>query len=615
MLRLLRVLAVGLIALTLNSHAAGLDEVLGKKPARPGDFLDVDQAFQFSAEVVDRTVYARFTIAPGYYLYQHRFQFHAQGAPLGQPAYPGGEAHVDDYFGKVTIYRQQVEIPVPVTGAGSDLELTVSYQGCADKGLCYPPTEKTVHLTLGRAASDAPPPAQPESAAVPRPDPRPADSAPLSEETRLARLLAGASLPVAIGFFLLLGLGLAFTPCVFPMLPILSSLVAGQAGRPNSAGRSFTLSFAYVQGMALSFALLGIAAAMAGRGLAGLFQSPWIIGAVCLLFVLLALSMFGLYELRLPSVLTTRAAELSNRQKSGTYLGAVLMGVLSTLVVSPCVTAPLAGAVLYVAQTGDKLLGGLALYALALGMGLPLLLIGTAGGKLLPRAGAWMDGIKAAFGVGLLGIALYLGGRFLPGSVALLLWAALCIVSSVYLGAFARDRESKWTPLRQGLGLLLFVIGTAQAVGAAMGNSDPLAPLSGLSLGAPAQAAKADPYASFLRIKTVEDLERELAAAKAAGKPVLVDFYADWCVACHEFASKTFPDPAVKALMAQAVLLQADATAYDAEDQRLMQAHAVLGLPTLLIYGRDGREFTESRVTGFMPAEAFAAHLRQLWTP
>lgn len=616
MLNLIRLFALCLTLAGLPALAAGVDDILAARPARTGEFLPVDRAFRLSAEVIDRHAYVRFDIAPGYYLYQHRFRFEAEGASLDAPAFPPGEAHEDENFGSVTIYRQFVEIPLAVRAGQGQFRLTVHYQGCADRGLCYPPESRTLELSTQAATTPvAPlsPSALPTSRASPLPQEQAAVPRAPTEENRLARLIKNGSLPTIAGVFLLAGLALAFTPCVFPMLPIVASLVAGQAGKPISGRRGFFLSFAYVQGMALSFAALGVAAALAGHGLAGWFQSPWVVGAVCLLFVALALAMFGLYELRLPSALTSRAVELSNRQHGGTYLGAALMGVLGTLVVSPCVTAPLTGAMLYIAQTGDTRLGALALYALATGMGLPLLLIGLAGGKLLPRSGAWMDGVKAGFGVLMLGVALYLGSRFFPGPVRLLLWSALLIVSAVYLGAFTRIRESKWTPLRQGLGLLLFVLGIAQALGAAMGSDDPLAPLADLSLGAPAQAAKLDPYAGFVRFKTVEELEQRVAEAKAAGKPVLVDFYADWCVACHEFATQTFPDPAVQALMSHAVLLQADASANDAEDVRLMKAKAILGLPTLLFYDREGRELEQARVTGFMEAQAFAAHLRQIW--
>ncbi|MBI2379131.1 MAG: protein-disulfide reductase DsbD [Gammaproteobacteria bacterium] len=600
----LRYFLAALLLAAIPAQAVSLDELVAKKTASTADFLAVEEAFRFSADAVGQTVYLRWDIAPGYYLYQHRFRFEAEGMKLGAPQFPKGEAHSDEYFGEVTVHRGFLEIPLPVEGSGP-LRLAVSWQGCADKGLCYPPVDQVVELEIAASA----PGATPVAAASAPPSPE-------NEGSRLNGLLRRGDLLGSLGFFLLAGLGLAFTPCVFPMLPIVASLVAGQKAGPGHRARGFFLSLAYVQGMALSFAALGVVAASAGYGLAGLFQAPWMVALVCALFVALALSLFGLYELRLPSVLLSRASALSNRQAGGTYLGAALMGVLGTLVVSPCVTAPLAAAMLHIAQTGDRVLGGLALYALAMGMGLPLLLLGLGGDRLLPRAGAWMDGIKSAFGVGLLALALYLGSRFLPGSLVLLLWGGLCVVSAVYLGAFARDRESKWTPLRQGLGLVLFAIGIAQTLGAAMGHADPLAPLSGLSLGASAQAqatASPDlPRLTFRRFKTVEELDRLLAEAKQAGKPVMVDFYADWCVACHEFAAKTFPDPAVRPLLERFVLLQADVTANDAEDVRLLKTYSVLGLPTLLFFDAEGRETAASRVTGFLPPTDFAARLMPL---
>lgn len=592
-------LVIGLL-LALPLLAADLNDILGKKPSRAGQFLEVDEAFQLSAEVVGDKIVARWTLADGYYLYQHRFGFSADGARLGKPLFPAGKPYHDENFGDVTIYTTFVEVPVPITAAQGDFTVQIDYQGCADKGLCYPPTSKTVALSatvLANAQSDV------ATAAVSA-EPK---ALPQTEENRLSRLIADASLPVIAGVFLLAGLALTFTPCVFPMLPIITSLVAGQHGHTRSTSRNFWLVFAYVQGMAVSFALLGVAAALAGRGLAGVFQSPWMVSLVALLFIGLALSMFGLYELRLPSALTTRATELSNRQQDGSLLGAALMGVLGTLVVSPCVTPPLTAAMLYIAQTGDKLLGALSLYMLAVGMGLPLLIIGTLGGKLLPRAGAWMDTVKAGFGVMMLGLALYLVSRFLPGPLVLALWAALFIFSAVALGAFINTH-----PLRQGLAIVLLVTGLLQALGAAMGNTNPLLPLQDLRIGT-AQAARLDPYAHFRKVKTVEALATLVAEAKAAGRPVMVDFYAEWCVACHEFAAQTFPDPAVKSWMDQALLVQVDVTANDAEDKRILKHHAVLGLPTLLFYNRDGVELSEARVTGFMKPEPFARHLAALF--
>ncbi|RNE92772.1 protein-disulfide reductase DsbD, partial [Marichromatium sp. AB32] len=433
-------------------------------------------------------------------------------------------------------------------------------------------------------------------------------AAPVSEQDRLASTLANASLWTSVALFFGLGLLLAFTPCVFPMIPILSGIIAGQ-GAGITTRRAFVLSLVYVLAMALTYTVAGVLAGLFGANLQAAFQDPWILGAFALVFVALALSMFGFYDLQLPASLQSRLAALSNRQQGGTLAGVAIMGLLSALIVGPCVAPPLFGALIYISQTGDALLGGVALFALSLGMGAPLIVIGTSAGKLLPRAGAWMEAVKAVFGVALLAVAISLIERVIPAAVAMLLWGLLLICSAVYLGALSPlgHESGGWRKLWKGLGVALLVYGGLMLIGAAAGGKDTLQPLRGLGIGG-GEAA----HAEFTRVKTVADLDRELAAASAQGRPVMLDFYADWCVACKEMERYTFSDPAVIAELDRFVLLQADVTANDAADQALMQGRfGIPGPPAMLFFGADGAERSGFRLVGFTPAEAFADHLRR----
>ena len=398
------------------------------------------------------------------------------------------------------------------------------------------------------------------------------------------------------------------------MIPILSGIIAGH-GPGLSTRKAFWMSLTYVLAMSLTYAVAGLLAGLGGANLQTAFQDPWILSLFALVFVALALSMFGFYDLQLPSSLQTRIAAFSQRQQGGHLIGVAIMGVLSALIVGPCVAPPLAGALIFISQSGDALLGFAALFAMGLGMGAPLLAIGTSAGKLLPRAGAWMEAVKAVFGVALLGVAILLLERLLAPSVAMLLWGALLICSATYMGALHHlpPEASGWRKLWKGLGLVTLVYGSLMLVGAAAGGKDTLQPLRGLSFGLGGGTANAAPHASFKAIKGVADLERELAAAQASGRPVLLDFYADWCVSCKEMERYTFSDPAVNAEMARFVLLQADVTANDEEDQALMQGRfGIPGPPAILFFDPQGQERRDRRLVGFMPADEFSRHLQGL---
>jgi thiol:disulfide interchange protein DsbD len=601
-------------------------QIEGDQPTTEGEPLDPEQAFRFSSEIDGTTVRLRWDIAPHHYLYRDKLAIVAiepKGA-LGQPVIPAGEEKNDPFLGQVRIFHNVLEVSVPVQGvaAGQKLGLNVTYQGCAEAGICYPPMEQRVELIVGdtTGTTTSPPPAAPAGAV-------------LSEQDAIAEKLKSGSTWLAIGLFFLAGLGLALTPCVFPMIPILSGIIAGQ-GEQLTTRRAFVLSLVYVLAMAVTYTIAGVLAGLFGSNLQAAFQNPWILGTFALVFVGLALSMFGFFELQLPSSLQSKISELSGRQQSGSFTGVAIMGLLSALIVGPCVAPPLAGALIYIGQTGDAVLGGAALFALSIGMGLPLIAVGTLGGKVLPRAGAWMDTVKAVFGVLMLGVAIWLLARVLPDTVTLFLWAMLFIASGIYLGAlepvshpsyqtYHASRELTghmepvgqekrgWTRLWKALGLVLLAWGLLMLVGVATGQGTPLQPLRGLAGGGTAQAAAAPAGLVFQRISDEAALERALAEAKAAGKPVMLDFYADWCVSCKEMEHNTFPDPAVQQAVAGAVLLQADVTRNTAADKALLKRFGLIGPPAILFFAKDGVEVRASRVVGYKPPAEFAPLARQ----
>jgi thiol:disulfide interchange protein DsbD len=574
-------------------------------------FLDPEIAFVLSTEVRDAaTVIARFDIADGYYLYRDKFQFrleHADGVRLGEAELPPGKVKEDEYFGRVEVLYDTVEVVLPIErrdGSSTAVIVEVGYQGCAEAGLCYPPITKTVSLDLP-PPTDAPQNAATDSGSSSVPSTESALAGELPEQDRLARSLATRNTGLVLLSFFGLGLLLTFTPCVLPLIPILSTIIVGQ-GEGLTTRRAFALSLTYVLAMAATYTAAGVLAGLSGANLQAAFQQPWILIAFSAMFVLLALAMFGFYELQVPASWQAKLTALSNRQRGGTYVGVGVMGFLSALIVGPCVAAPLAGALIYIAQTGDAVLGGAALFALSLGMGAPLLAFGSSAGKLLPRVGPWMNAIKAAFGVVLLGVAIYLLERIVPGWVALLLWAALFIVTAVYLGAFDRlpSGVSNWRRLGKGTGLVVLVYGVTLIIGAAGGGDDVLRPLKPFGVGADAETQGL----SFQPVKGIRGLDAALKVAATNGQPAMLDFYADWCVSCKELERYTFSDSGVQASLGRTALLQADVTANDKADRALLKALGLFGPPAVLFFGPDGKERAEYRIVGFMGPEKFRAH-------
>ncbi len=588
---------------------------LGRKLGLGGDdeFLPVDKAFAFSAEVLDgNTLLASWDIADGYYLYQNKFEFalrDATGLRLGEVRFPpGGKEKFDEYFGQMVVYYHKADIRLPVIRddtAPRELILEVRYQGCADAGFCYPPEQRQVSLSLPAGIIGAPAMASPAAT--------PAASPPLSEQDSIAASLANSSLWLTLITFYGFGLLLAFTPCVFPMIPILSGIIVGQ-GKKVSTRNAFFISLVYVLAMALTYTVAGVIAGLFGQNLQAAFQDPWVLSFFALVFVLLALSMFGFYDLQLPASWQSKLAEISNSQKGGTLAGAGIMGFLSALIVGPCVAAPLAGALIYISQTGDAMLGGVALFTMSLGMGTPLLVVGTSAGKLLPKAGVWMEPIKAVFGVLLLAVAIWMLERILPAGLTLALWATLLIVSAIYMGALdqLQPGASGWFRLWKGAGLVMLVYGVILLLGAASGGDDPLKPLRNFSLAGGKTAAVATRQGpAFKSVKGLDGLQRELELAAAQNKPVMLDFYADWCVSCKEMERYTFSDPKVQAALTKGILLKADVTANDAQDKALLKAFGLIGPPSMLFFDRQGQEQREYRLVGFLEADAFQAHVER----
>ncbi|MEE8343501.1 MAG: protein-disulfide reductase DsbD, partial [Gammaproteobacteria bacterium] len=504
-------------------------------------FLPADEAFQFSADVRNvNTIALNWVIADGYYLYRDKFKIqlqNVQGIYVKEVEFPAGEVKEDEFFGRMEVYHNNVEAVATLERLdpqATEITLIATYQGCAEAGICYPPIERSIVLML----ADASPPPAPVAATATAPVPK----SPVAEQDLIAQKLLQENVLFTILSFLGFGLLLAFTPCVFPMIPILSSILVGQGGE-LTARRGFGLSLVYVIAMACTYTVAGVLAGLFGRNLQATFQNPWILSAFAGVFVLLALSMFGFYKLQIPAFIQDQITKISNRRKGGTIVGVAIMGFLSAMIIGPCVAAPLAGALIYIGQTGDAVLGGLALFALSVGMGIPLLALGAGAGKLLPKTGPWMNMINAVFGVLLLALAIWLLERILPASVSLALWAVLLIVSSVYMGSLdsLESGAGGWRRLWKGIGLVSLVCGVLLLVGAASGSKELLQPLRGLGLltgtGEPAASESA---LAFHTIKSVADLEYELQKSAQNSQYVMLDFYADWCVTCKEMEKYTF---------------------------------------------------------------------------
>ena len=561
------------------------------------NLLEPEKAFRFSARALDASnLEVSFAIANGYYMYRERFKFAAEGnaaVRLGTPQFPRGIAHKDEFFGDTQVYRRDVRIRVPVEGEGR-FQLLVTSQGCADVGVCYVPIESSASIDLAAAIAE-PRPGMSEA-------PRQVDAVPrfsiFASDLDIARLFDG-NFALVLGGFFVFGLLLSFTPCVLPMIPILSGIIAGE-GRDLDKPRAFVLSASYVLGMALAYAAAGVTAAFSGTLLAAALQNAWVLSAFALVFVLLALSMFGFYELQLPGFLHQRLHSAHNRLRGGRIASVALMGLLSAVIVSPCVAAPLAGALLYISQTRDVLLGGAALFAMALGMGVPLIVVGVSEGALLPRAGAWMTGVRRFFGVLLLAVAVWVISPVLPGPLLMLAWAALFIGSAMFLRAIDPLPASVplWWRLWKALGIACLVIGVALLVGALSGSRDPLRPLAGLA-GGTAPVAGPVPWQ---RVASLQELQEKL---KAPGKPVMLDFYADWCVSCKEMEAFTFSDPKVRAQLDGMLLLQADVTAHNEAHRALLKRFSLFGPPGIVFFDAQGREIRGLRVIGYQNPERF----------
>ncbi len=572
------------------------------------DPIDPEKAFRFSARALDaNTLEARWDITRDYYLYRHKIAFAADGLKLGEPALPKGEEKDDDFFGRIEAYRGTLIVRIPVLEGGGTAVLRAESQGCWDGGICYPPMTQEARIVLAGLgaspdASVAVPPRPTLDARAAAPTQAVADG---DESGRIAQLLKGAGFWVAVLTFFGFGLLLSLTPCVFPMIPILSGIIVNH-GHAVTHLRAFTLSLAYVLGMALTYAAVGVAAGYSGTLLSAALQNVWVLGSFALVFVALAFSMFGFYELQLPAALQAKLSDTANR-RGGSLAAIALMGALSALIVGPCVAAPLAGALLYIAQTGDAVLGGVALFAMGLGMGAPLLAVGVFSRSFLPKSGPWMEAVKKFFGVVLLATALWLVSPVIPGWFEMLGWAALAIVSAVYLHALdpLPPHATGWHRFWKGLGVGLLLYGAALLVGLLGGARDPLQPLAFLRGGA---AAAASPAPTFEKIKSIAELDARLASAP---RPVLLDFWAEWCVSCKEMEKFTFADPAVAAKMQQFTLLKADVTANNEDDKALLKRFGLFGPPGIIFFDGKGQEIAGLRVVGFMPAAKFSAVLDQ----
>ena len=572
------------------------------------DIMPPEQAFRISTRIDSNGFHASWVIAEGHYLYQDKMAITTDSPDVTTGALitsPGKEKDDPIFNKKLTVYYDAAEITLPLvsTNAGKTATFKVEYQGCSEvAGICYPPQSQTFSVTLPAVSSIAATAASAQQVM---------DSTQhISEQDEIAAALASGSTWLTLLIFFGAGLLLTFTPCVFPMIPILSGIIVGQ-GKDISTGKAFTLSLVYVLAMALTYTIVGVLVGLSGENIQAWFQNPWVIGVFALIFVALAFSMFGFYELQMPSAIQNKLTRISNSQQGGNLTGVAIMGFLSALIVGPCVTAPLVGALIYIADTGDAVLGGMALFSLSMGMGAPLLLLGTSAGKLLPKAGPWMDAVKAVFGVLLLALAIWLLERVTPAVYTLAMWAALLIVSAIYMGALDRLPEggSGWRKLWKGLGVLLLSYGLILLVGLAAGNRSLLQPLAGIggSAGVSMPAAKSSKL-QFTTIKGLDGFNQALAQAR--GKTVMLDFYADWCISCKEMEAFTFSDAGVQAALADTVLLKADVTANDEQDKALYKHFGIIGPPSIMFFDRNGNELRQYRVVGFMPAAEFSRHVQ-----
>jgi thiol:disulfide interchange protein DsbD len=611
-LTLLVVLILSPVSSWAGNFSDRLGNLFGRATGSGGDqILKADDAFRLSVKSAGKDkLTIRWDIEDGYYLYRDKFALSAVEDTIQIKGFsvPQGKVKIDPAFGEVEVNYNLVEIDVPVDHPGNEavqFDLEVKYQGCKEDSVCYPPIKKIVPMVLDVVST---------SAIAATLDSTASDYSPtqkISEQDSITRKLQEGSFLLNIITFFGFGLLLSLTPCIFPMVPILSGIIVGQSASITTV-RAFILSLTYVLAMAVTYSILGIIAGSFNLNLQAASQNFWVISLFAAVFVLLALSMFGFYELQLPSSWQSRLTKASEVQQGGTIKGTAIMGILSAIIVGPCVAPPLAGALLYISQTGDALLGGLALFAMGLGFGVPLLVIGTSTGKLLPKAGGWMDVIKRIFGVIMLGVAIWFLERILPGSVTLLLWAILLITSAVYMGAMDKmEQQTSWRHLWKGLGLVMLIYGVILIAGAVTGGKDVLRPLESLTL---ADSTHKDQTLSFKYIKGIDELNKNLAEAGMQGKLVMLDFYADWCVTCNEMEKYTFTDPGVKAVLKDVILLKTDVTSNDAEDQALLKKFDLFGPPAIMFFDQTARERKAYRLVGFVNAEKFITHVREATT-
>ncbi|NVJ60631.1 MAG: protein-disulfide reductase DsbD [Gammaproteobacteria bacterium] len=660
---------VTLLLLSTASHAqqaVDLQKLFGKTD----EFLEVDQAFSLSVDTYSDELIANWKIEPTYYLYQHQLQVRLKNAKLGTVILPEGKHKTDEYFGEVQTYYKSLQLGIPFELNTSPVFVEIRFQGCAEAGLCYPPTNRYFKInnkeltssSIDEATFDAvnspvsswSAPAldknsDSEKASNENKDVKDKSSntkgkSEKTQETNKApsekkkfvsekdKIIDTLNESVIVGFFslILLGIGLAFTPCVFPMMPIISSIIAGQ-GKDITTSKAFFLSLTYTQAMAIPYVIIGGVVAGVGASATATLQSPPFIIGAAIVFIILSLGMFGFFEIQLPAAMQNKLNNVSQKQQSGTYIGAAIMGAISGAVVSPCVTIPLIAVLTWISTVGDALTGAFYLYGLSIGMGIPLIILGVGGGKLLPSAGSWMNAVKAVFGVMMVAVALYITKHLIPAHVNLLLWGGLVIVCSIYMGALAplEHAASGWEKFWKGVGFVLLVYGASLIVGAAMGNTSLFTPLANNSLAHTSTimnndsglvtsnnqninnkaSTKGNIHDGFILIKNNDDLDRYLEKANAEGKTVMLDFFAEYCAACYEFAKLTFPKPQVQAALSNTILLQADVTAGDAEDRALMERFGIFGLPSILFFDKSGNEISGLRAEGFEDADTFAARI------
>ncbi len=579
--------------------------------------LTMDQGFKFTAKVRDpQTIIAEWQMAPGYFLHRKHLDIGTDtpNVKLGDPLYPKAVTRTEEGFGSFEVYKDKVSIPVPVISAkGHKVDLKVRYQGCSEEGFCYPPTEKNITVDLTKvdptAGLDSNTPIAEELSAAPKMPDGSESAGPTSEQEKATALLSSGHYITIIFSFLGFGLLLAFTPCVLPMIPILSGIIVGQNREKLTTRRAFSLSLTYVLSMSTTYALAGILIGYVGGSVQAAFQTPWMLITFSLMFVFLALSFFGLYEIRLPQKLQSSLSKASHNQRNGSFLGVAIMGSIATLIVSPCVTPALVGALGYIGKTGNAVLGGTALFALGFGMGLPLLLIGTAGGKLLPKAGIWMNRVKTIFGFILLAMAIWMIDRILPGPITLLLWACLAIFSATAMGVFTTNNTG-FARFNQGLGAIFLVYGVLLLIGSSMGHSNPLQPLFSPTAPTAGSTLTAENSTNFRHVTDENEIKNAIQDAVTKNKIVMLDFTAKWCTSCKIMEKRTFNHPEVIKALENMVALKADVTQNDKIAKTLEQKYQVVAPPTLLFFDSTGKELEKFRVVGEMGPKEFLEHLQ-----